>query len=305
MLDKNEIAGFFMNLQDSICHSLEEADGNGTFVEDSWKRDSGGGGRTRVITNGAVLEKGGVAFSKIYGATSESIRNQLTINGVSDFFATGISIVIHPHSPMIPIIHMNVRYFEMSDGNCWFGGGIDLTPHYIDDNDTRYFHDVLKHICDEHHPLFYQKFKKWCDDYFFIKHRNETRGVGGIFFDYLKPDDYGMSQEDIFDFVVEVAESFAPIYTYLMNKNREIPYGEQEKYWQGIRRGRYVEFNLIYDRGTKFGLDSDGRTESILMTLPKNASWEYNYKPKANTPEDETLRKLKKNIKWASEAAFA
>lgn len=305
MLDKNEIAGFFMNLQDSICHSLEEADGKGFFVEDSWKRDSGGGGRTRVISDGAVLEKGGVAFSKIYGATSESIRNQLTINGVSDFFATGISIVIHPHSPMIPIIHMNVRYFEMSDGNCWFGGGIDLTPHYIDDNDARYFHDVLKHICDEHHPLFYQKFKKWCDDYFFIKHRNETRGVGGIFFDYLKPNDYGMSQEDIFDFVVDVAESFAPIYTYLMNKNREIPYGDREKHWQGIRRGRYVEFNLIYDRGTKFGLDSDGRTESILMTLPKNAAWEYNYKPNASTPEDETLRKLKKNIKWASEPVFA
>jgi coproporphyrinogen III oxidase len=228
------------------------------------------------------------------------VLQQLKIDALPDaeFFATGISIVIHPHNPMVPIIHMNTRYFELMPANrWWFGGGIDLTPHYIDREDARYFHRQLKNVCDRHHHTYYPEFKKWADDYFFIKHRNETRGVGGIFFDYLDARD-GHTQESRFEFVKDVGSAFAPIYTHLMKKNHALPFSQQHKEWQYLRRGRYVEFNLVWDRGTKFGLETDGRTESILMSLPPQAQWAYNHQPEEGTPEHATLSQLKRGIDW-------
>jgi len=220
----------------------------------------------------------------------------------ADFYATGVSIVIHPNNPWVPIIHMNVRYFEMSNGTCWFGGGIDLTPHYINIDDAKYFHQSLKKVCDRHHAEFYPKFKKWADDYFYIKHRQETRGVGGIFFDRLSPSKT-LSQDEIFSFVKDVGNTFAPTYTSLMNKHSGTPFTEKEKEWQLVRRGRYVEFNLVLDKGTKFGLDTNGRIESILMSLPPQANWHYNFQPEEESSESDTLKLLRKDVDWASSTA--
>lgn len=297
MYTKKEITNWFMSLQDDICQKLEISDGIGRFSEDLWKREEGGGGRTRTITQGAVIEKGGVAFSAVHGKTPDNILQALQLSA-SDFYATGVSIVIHPQSPMVPIIHMNVRYFEMDNGICWFGGGIDLTPHYIDVPDAQYFHQELKKVCDRHHKEYYTRFKNWADDYFYIKHRKETRGIGGIFFDRLSPNE-GMSLNEIFHFVQDVGQAFAPVYTHLIQKNKDLAYGEQEKNWQFVRRGRYVEFNLVLDKGTKFGLDTQGRVESILMSLPPQANWHYNYVPPKDSLEHKTLQYLKKGINWA------
>ncbi|MCF2497945.1 oxygen-dependent coproporphyrinogen oxidase [Dyadobacter chenhuakuii] len=302
----DEIEGFFKELQDSICSAIAETDGTGKFKEDLWEHHSGGGGRTRLIQHGSVLEKGGVNFSKVQGEVHPRLRQQMNLGDNDDFHftATGVSIVMHPYNPHVPIIHMNVRYFELSNGTCWFGGGIDLTPHYINEADAAFFHNYLKQSCNKHHIDFYPKFKTWADDYFFIQHRNETRGIGGIFFDYLKPGDAGngngLSKEELFAFVKEVGESFAPIYTTLMQKHRDEPFTEAQKQWQFLRRGRYVEFNLVWDRGTKFGLETNGRTESILMSLPPQANWEYNHEPQAGSPEAATLEALKKGLNWAS-----
>lgn len=298
MLQKESIRDWFISLQQSICEQLEEADGRGKFISDAWERPGGGGGVSRIITNGAVIEKGGVNFSAVWGKAPEHTLKMLKLNETSaDFFATGVSIVIHPHNPLVPIIHMNVRYFEMSTGQYWFGGGIDLTPHYVVEEDARYFHAQLKKACDQHHASYYADFKKWADDYFYIKHRQETRGVGGIFFDYLTADDK-FTKQDRFDFVKSVGNAFAPIYTHFMRKNKDLPYGDREKQWQYLRRGRYVEFNLVWDRGTKFGLETDGRTESILMSLPPQANWAYSHQPEPNTAEAKTLSLLKKGINW-------
>lgn len=297
MIDKETIAAYFQQLQDSICQALQHADGKGTFREDHWQRPGGGGGRSRTIQNGAIIEKGGVGFSAVHGEMHEQQLRSLNITEKADFFATGVSIVIHPHSPMVPIIHMNVRYFEMSNGTYWFGGGIDLTPHYVVPEDARWFHQQLKAVCDEHNPEYYAKFKPWADDYFYIPHRSETRGIGGIFFDYLKPTE-GQTKEELFAFVQGVGESFAPIYTHFMLKNKNLSFGEQEKNWQFLRRGRYVEFNLVWDRGTKFGLETNGRTESILMSMPPQANWIYDFHPEENSPEAQTLGYLKKGIEW-------
>ncbi|HEY3405228.1 MAG TPA: oxygen-dependent coproporphyrinogen oxidase [Ohtaekwangia sp.] len=299
MVTKELIRDWFITLQSDICNQLELADGKGKFISDSWERKAGGGGISKVITDGNIIEKGGVNFSAVWGSAPEPVLKSLNlrVDSQTDFFATGISIVIHPHNPMVPIIHMNTRYFEMSNGIWWFGGGIDLTPHYVNESDARYFHQQLKQVCDQHHSSYYPNFKKWADDYFFIKHRNETRGVGGIFFDYLK-DEGGFTKESRFDFVKSVGSAFAPIYTYYMKKNYSLPFNEQQKQWQYLRRGRYVEFNLVWDRGTKFGLDTDGRTESILMSLPPQAQWVYNYQPAPDSPEQKTLDLLKKEINW-------
>jgi coproporphyrinogen III oxidase len=297
MLSKENIAEYFKTLQNTICEAIENTDGKGKFREDLWQHHSGGGGRTRVITDGNIIAKGGVNFSAVSGEVSEALQKQLKLTEKTDYFATGVSIVQHPVSPMVPIIHMNVRYFEMANGISWFGGGIDLTPHYVVDEDARWFHKQLKAACDEHSADYYPKYKEWADNYFFIPHRGETRGVGGIFFDYLKPDNE-KSKEDIFAFVKSVGESFAPIYTHLMAKNSSMPYGERETNWQMLRRGRYVEFNLVWDRGTKFGLETNGRTESILMSLPPVANWVYDYQPEAASLEEKTLGLLKKGINW-------
>lgn len=295
-MTKEEIQDWFKGLQDEICDALEQTDGKGKFHEDLWERPEGGGGRTRVITNGNILEKGGVNFSAVHGPTPSKILEALKIDE-ADFFATGVSIVMHPNSPMVPIIHMNVRYFEMSNGISWFGGGIDLTPHYVDEADAKYFHNQMKACCDRHNASYYPEFKKWADDYFYIKHRKETRGVGGIFFDRLSANEQ-FSKEDRWKFVQDVGSQFAPIYTHLMSKNKDLPFGENEKQWQYLRRGRYAEFNLVWDKGTKFGLDTDGRTESILMSLPPQANWEYNHIPAAGSKEQQTLDLLKKGIDW-------
>ncbi|MEO5645519.1 MAG: oxygen-dependent coproporphyrinogen oxidase [Bacteroidia bacterium] len=293
-LTKEFISAQLISLQGKICLALEAADGKGKFSVEKWEREGGGGGITRVIQHGNVIEKGGVNFSAVHGILPENITAALKVSD-NRFYATGVSIVIHPSSPMVPIIHMNIRYFELSDGEFWFGGGIDLTPHYVVKEDAEWFHRQLKDTCDRFDASYYPKFKKWADDYFFIKHRNETRGIGGIFFDRLNS---GHEKEKLFEFLLAVGETFIPVYTHFIKEKRDLEYGENEKKWQFIRRGRYVEFNLVYDKGTKFGLDTDGRIESILMSLPEQAGWFYNFVPSPGSPEAETLTLLKKGIDW-------
>jgi coproporphyrinogen III oxidase len=294
MVDRNTIKDYFQQLQDSICQQLEAADG-ARFHQDTWERAGGGGGRTRII-QGNHIEKGGVNFSAVFGEMPEQVAKGLEMDG-GDFFASGVSIVLHPKSPKVPIIHMNVRYFESND-QWWFGGGIDLTPHYIVAEDARYFHQQLKAVCDKHHATFYPRYKKWADDYFYLKHRDETRGVGGIFFDRLHTADSGLSKEECFAFVQSVGELFAPVYVELLGRHKDEPFSEKEKNWQRVRRGRYVEFNLVWDRGTKFGLHTGGRTESILMSLPPMAGWVYDHQPAEHSPEAQTLSLLRKDIDW-------
>lgn len=299
MISKEQITEFFKSLQDDICRQLENADGGGKFHQDLWERQGGGGGRTRII-EGNHIEKGGVNFSAVQGPLPEKIANALNIKG-GDFYATGVSIVLHPKSPMVPIIHMNVRYFEVENNSSskiwWFGGGIDLTPHYVDLEDSKFFHQCLKDVCDKHHSDYYLKFKEWADNYFFVKHRKETRGIGGIFFDRLS-DQEGFTKEQRFEFVKDVGNSFAPTYIALLDKNKNLAFGKTEKNWQLLRRGRYVEFNLVWDKGTKFGLDTDGRTESILMSLPPLAKWVYDFKVEPNSKEEATINYLKKGINY-------
>ena len=306
---KQDVVNYFQKLQDSICKGLEEADGKAKFSEDNWSREGGGGGRTRVIQNGNVIEKGGVNFSAVFGDAPEFLKSEIKNLNTENFFASGVSLVIHPQNPMVPIIHMNVRYLQLGETE-WFGGGIDLTPIYVAEDDAKYFHQTLKATCDRFHPSFYPEFKKWADDYFFIKHRNETRGVGGIFFDHITPSSVSPEGGEtpsplgkvgwgaFFEFVMAVGNIFLPIYTHLIRKNKDKPYGEKEKQWQLLRRGRYAEINLVYDRGTKFGLETSGRTESILMSLPPQANWAYNFIPEKNSAEEKTISLLKKEVKW-------
>lgn len=299
MPDKESISAWFKSLQSDIIRQLEEADGKGKFMYDQWQRDEGGGGKSSVIEQGAIIEKGGVNFSEVFGPTPEFLlKTNPSLKG-SRFYATGVSIVLHPHNPMVPIIHMNVRYFEAGKSFFWFGGGIDLTPHYVDVNDAQFFHNSLKSACMKHDAAYYEKFKQWADDYFFIPHRNETRGIGGIFFDHLSAET-ATDKNNLFEFVKTIGNLFAPTYVQLMKKNNVLPYGENEKQWQYMRRGRYAEFNLVYDKGTKFGLETNGRTESILMSLPPRAEWHYNYTPVNESAEAQTLSYLKKGIDWAN-----
>jgi coproporphyrinogen III oxidase len=304
MISKEHISAAYQLIQDEICAALEEVDGEAKFEEEKWERDGGGGGRTRIIQNGNIFERGGVNFSAVHGQLPHSLKKALNVDQ-DDFFATGISIVIHPNHPMVPIIHMNVRYFELPSPITgedaavrWFGGGIDLTPHYIFEDDARYFHQNLKEVCDKFNHDFYHRFKLWADDYFYIKHRNETRGIGGIFYDRLTAND-GLTWENIFDFSKALARSFIPTYTELVNRNRDRKYTEDNKNWQYQRRSRYTEFNLVYDAGTKFGLETNGRIESILMSLPPTAKWVYNYQAQPGSEEEKTLSLLKKGINWA------
>lgn len=302
-ISKENISDWLKQLQSTICDALEKADGKATFSNENWTRAEGGGGISRVIQNGSVIEKGGVMYSAVHGDAPDFLfkESEHTIfkekTSKPKFYATGVSIVIHPVSPMVPIIHMNVRYFEMDNGTKWLGGGIDLTPHYINETDAKFFHSELKNVCDKHHSTYYTQFKKWADDYFFITHRKETRGIGGIFFDRLNQTE-DMSFEKNLAFWKDVGGSFAGIYTELIKRNKGKTYSEQNKQWQLLRRGRYVEFNLIYDKGTKFGLESNGRIESILMSLPKFASWEYDHKTEAGSEEEKTLSLLKKGVSW-------
>ncbi|HKL03253.1 MAG TPA: oxygen-dependent coproporphyrinogen oxidase [Cryomorphaceae bacterium] len=297
-VSKEHIAESYRKIQSDICSAIESADGTGLFKSDHWNRDEGGGGHTRILEGGSVLEKAGVNFSEVHGPFSDVMKQSMQTKADA-FFATGVSIVMHPNNPHIPIIHMNIRYFEMNDGTYWFGGGIDLTPHYVQREQASYFHKELKDVCDKYDSAYYSRFKEWADDYFFIPHRNETRGVGGIFYDHLSEDEEH-SKSSIFNFSEDLGKLFPKIYTHLINENRGREYSEEEKEWQMVRRGRYVEFNLVYDRGTKFGLQSNGRTESILMSLPRQAMWFYNLEPKENSPEAETIALLKKGVDWLS-----
>lgn len=297
MINKEQIAQEYQKIQDEICSALEKLDGKAHFVEEVWEREGGGGGRTRIIQNGNVFEKGGVNFSAVHGKLPEPIKKAFAVEE-DDFFACGVSIVIHPNNPFVPIIHMNIRYFELNEQVRWFGGGIDLTPHYIQDADATYFHRALKTVSDKHSPNFYSDFKTWADNYFFIKHRNETRGIGGVFYDKLTPEKTGLSYEELFAYSCDLGRTFAPTYSEIVNRNRDKSYSDREKEWQFLRRGRYVEFNLVYDAGTKFGLETNGRIESILMSLPKQANWFYDFKTEVGSEEERTLSLLKKDIDW-------
>jgi coproporphyrinogen III oxidase len=292
-MNKEDIEAYFRDLQDRICQGIAQADGTGTFKEDSWDRPEGGGGRTRLMQGGRILEKAGVNFSAVSGPLHPKMVTSLQVTEEVDFFATGVSIVMHPYNAWVPIIHMNVRYFELSNGESWFGGGIDLTPHIIVPEQAKWFHQQVKASCDDFGSDVYTKYKTWADDYFFNTHRNETRGIGGIFFDYLKDD-----KEQSFAFVRSVAESFVPIYSHLMQINAEKTVSEEARDFQLLRRGRYVEFNLVHDRGTKFGLETNGRTESILMSMPPFASWEYMHDASKYPAGQQTLDLLRKGVDW-------
>ncbi len=297
-MDKIEKIGeAYKLLQQQMCSKLEEADGKGKFTQEPWSNDIGGG-NTAVLSEGAVIEKGAVNFSFVKGPFTTRMEAILG-EKAHTYAATGISSILHPENPRMPIIHMNVRYFALNNGVSWFGGGIDLTPHMIEPEDAAMFHLSLKNTCDRFDKSFYPEFKQWADEYFFLPHRNETRGIGGIFFDRIKA---GSPQEfeKLFRFTESLAQLYPALYAGFMKKYRTHYYTEREKNWQSLRRGRYVEFNLINDRGTRFGLESGGNTESILASLPSTAAWKYNYTPPTGGFEEQTLQLLKKNIDWIS-----
>ena len=298
---------YIYQLQDTICQALEKLDGRAQFATDEWKREGGGGGITRVIADGNVFEKGGVNTSVVWGKVTDTMRSQLKmgsnvrpadneppVRSGAKWFASGLSLVIHPLNPYVPTTHANWRYFELYDeeGNVidrWFGGGSDLTPYYLFEEDARHFHSVLQQTMKPFGAEKYPRYKQWCDEYFVNKHRdNEMRGIGGVFYDHLRPADE-QEADQLLAFQKAGGDAFLSAYTPIVLKRKDMPYGEMEKEWQEIRRGRYVEFNLVHDRGTLFGLKTQGRTESILMSLPPRARWGYNYHPAPGTPEAELL----------------
>ncbi len=319
---KTRVRDFVKELQDGICNKLEEVDGISKFKEDLWEREEGGGGRTRVISDGGVFEQGGVNFSEVWGKElPPSILKQRPEAEGHEFYATGTSMVLHPRNPYVPTVHLNYRYFEAGPV-WWFGGGADLTPYYPFAEDAAHFHRTLKAACDKHHSEYYPVFKRWCDEYFYLKHRNETRGVGGLFFDYQDgqnalyrgphadkaaaaySDNLGTvksrSWEELFAFIQDCGWAFLPSYVPIVEKRNKMEYDEHQRNFQLYRRGRYVEFNLVYDRGTIFGLQTKGRTESILMSLPPLVRWEYCYQPEANSPEAELYETFLKPQDWAN-----
>ena len=284
---------FIQQLQNNICSALEECDGKAKFIIDDWQRAEGGGGQTRVISNGNVFEKGGVNTSVVYGDVTNIMRSQLKIDGAK-WFACGLSLVLHPFNPFVPTVHCNYRMFELYNEedkviDRWFGGGTDLTPYYLFDEDARHFHGVYKNTCDSFDKDFYLKFKQACDNYFVNWHRNkERRGIGGIFYDYERPD----NEHDInfwINYSKACGNAFIPAYIPIVNKRKNSPFTVEQKHWQEIRRGRYVEFNLVHDRGTLFGLKTNGRIESILMSLPPTVKFEYNFKPGPGSEEEKLL----------------
>jgi len=300
---KNQFSSYIKTLQDNICSELEDIDGKETFRKDSWERDGGGGGLTRVIEKGDVFEKGGVNISEVYGELPDPIKKHFNVeNGW--FWAGGLSLVIHPVNPIVPTVHANFRYFELYDDeemtkpvDGWFGGGADLTPYYLWKEDAVHFHQELKTACDKHGKDLYPDFKQQCDDYFFNHHRGEARGIGGIFYDYRRADDH-QTLEDWLKFSMSVGDAFLPAYAPIARKRKNEPYSPDHRYWQEIRRGRYVEFNLIHDRGTLFGLKTNGRIESIFMSLPPRVRWDYDFNPKAGSQEEKLLDVLKNPREW-------
>lgn len=294
-----QVKKFLLELQNSICSGLEAEDGKGRFKEDSWQREAGGGGCTRVLEQGNVFEQAGVNFSHVFGKrlppSATAARPELEGR---DFQALGISLVIHPQNPYVPTSHANVRFFiankpgapKDGDGSIWwFGGGYDLTPYYPEMKDVIHWHQSAKRTCQPFGDDVYPRYKQWCDEYFYLKHRNETRGIGGLFFDDLN--EWGF--ERCFEFVKAIGTSYLPAYLPIVARNKQRQYGEEQRAFQLYRRGRYVEFNLVYDRGTLFGLQSGGRTESILMSLPPVVNWRYNYQPEPGSAEAELTKYLK------------
>ncbi|MDP2526583.1 oxygen-dependent coproporphyrinogen oxidase [Maribacter dokdonensis] len=298
---KDKFYAYIQQLQDTITAKLEEVDGKTTFQEDIWKRPEGGGGRTRVIENGAVFEKGGVNISGVHGELPDSMKAYFKVKE-GNFFACGLSLVLHPKNPMVPTVHANWRYFELYDEqgeivDQWFGGGQDLTPYYLFDEDAVHFHQVCKTACDKHQPTFYDTYKKRCDEYFWNTHRNEARGLGGLFFDYCKATPE-MNMQQWYDFVTEVGNSFLSCYVPIVIKRKDLDYTKEQRDWQEIRRGRYVEFNLVHDKGTLFGLKTNGRIESILMSLPPHVQWRYDHQPEKGSEEERLLHVLKAPKAW-------
>lgn len=299
---KTRWINFIHQLQDEICAGLEAADGKAVFVEDKWERAGGGGGKTRVISNGNVFEKGGVNTSVVFGALSDNMKKQLNMDG-HEWFACGLSLVIHPHNPFVPTVHANWRYFELYNDkgeiiDQWFGGGSDLTPYYLFDEDARHFHQTLKDAIVPFDETLYARYKKQCDEYFVNYHRgNETRGIGGVFYDHLKQS-AGKDLEWLFRFQQANGNAFLKAYLPIVERRKDTVYSNANKYWQEIRRGRYVEFNLLHDRGTIFGLKTNGRTESILMSLPPTVRFDYNYQPEEGSEEERLLEVCKKPVDW-------
>ena len=297
--DIDAVKSYLLDLQDRICQALEAADGQQKFVEDSWERPQGGGGRTRVIVDGAIFEKGGVNFSHVFGdalpASASAHRPELA--GRS-FEAMGVSLVMHPKNPYVPTSHANVRFFiaekEGEEPVWWFGGGFDMTPYYGNDHDCRHWHMTAKAACDPFGEDIYSRFKNWCDDYFYLKHRDEPRGIGGLFFDDLN--EFGF--EKSFALMQSIGDAYLPAYVPIIERRNDIPYGEKQRDFQLHRRGRYVEFNLVYDRGTLFGLQSGGRTESILMSLPPEVRWGYDWKPEEGSEEAELYERYLQPQDW-------
>ena len=298
---KDKIYNYIQELQDTITKALEEVDGKAKFQEDIWARPEGGGGRTRVIENGSVFEKGGVNISGVHGALPESMKAYFGVKD-ANFFACGLSLVLHPKNPMVPTVHANWRYFELygEKGEIvdqWFGGGQDLTPYYLFDADAEHFHKVCKAACDKHDATFYTTYKNRCDEYFYNSHRNEARGIGGLFFDYCKATPK-MDMEAWYNFVTEVGNSFLISYIPIVIKRKDLPYTIKQREWQEIRRGRYVEFNLVHDKGTLFGLRTNGRIESILMSLPPHVQWKYDHQPEKDSEEERLVNVLMHPKEW-------
>ncbi|MBK9072276.1 MAG: oxygen-dependent coproporphyrinogen oxidase [Myxococcales bacterium] len=288
-------AAWFRALQGEICSALEALDGGAKFIEDAWQRPGGGGGYSRILSGGAMFEKAGVGWSSVAGELPADYAAKLPGDGTS-FRATGVSLVLHPHSPMVPTTHANFRLLQKG-ARMWFGGGADLTPSYLFDEDVRHFHQTLKDACDGHPGIGdYERFKTWCDEYFYIPHRGEMRGVGGIFFDYLEEPDLAQ----VFAFVQTAGRAFVPAYAPIALRRRDEPWGEPERHWQLLRRGRYAEFNLVYDRGTVFGLKTNGRTESILMSMPPLARWDYNAAPAPGSREAAMVAALQPGVGYCA-----
>ena len=303
-MNSDEVKSYLLGLQDSICDALAAEDGAATFLTDEWQRGEGGGGRSRVLADGAVFEKAGVNFSHVHGAalppSASASRPELAGRG---FEAMGVSLVIHPNNPYVPTSHANVRFFQATkEGEepvWWFGGGYDLTPYYGNREDCVHWHSTARDACEPFGDEVYPRFKQWCDEYFHLKHRDEPRGVGGLFFDDLNEWDFATS----FAFLKAVGDSYVPAYLPIVQRRRNTPFGEREREFQLYRRGRYVEFNLVFDRGTLFGLQSGGRTEAILMSLPPLVRWEYDYQPEAGSAEAELTDFYLTDRDWLAEAS--
>jgi coproporphyrinogen III oxidase len=289
---KQRMADHIHALQDEICGALELLDGKARFREDHWKRPGGGGGRSRVLEEGEFLEKGGVSTSVVFGELEAAFASKLQGEGRT-FWAGGLSLVLHPRNPHVPTVHANYRFIHQGS-KAWFGGGADLTPYYLQEEDAVHFHRIHKEACDRHDPAYYPRYKKACDEYFYLRHREEARGVGGIFFENT-----GVELEREFAFVKDVSRAFLPAYLPIAERRKDTPYTEEQRAWQELRRGRYVEFNLVWDRGTIFGLETKGRTESILMSLPPRVRWRYDYHPEPGTEEARLVEVLRRPRDWA------